>query len=274
MALFGAASYGALLKHRQHAQITVLSRAYLMGAAITALASAAISLPITLAEIGGDWSSAFDRMLLWTVLWHTRFGPLYMIRTMGLIALVMTCWRASDQRLLIGVLAALLLVALSFTSHAAAAADDLPSLIARAANDSVHLLATGFWLGSLIVLATLVRAYHADLRNLLAPLRLLSLWGTYAVAVIVVSGILNGFCILPSASLIWRSAYGRLLSIKIAFALGMVALAVNNRWRLLPALENGDSAPVSALARNIATEIALALVVVAIAGFLGSTTPQ
>jgi putative copper export protein len=95
------------------------------------------------------------------------------------------------------------------------------------------------------------------LRNLLGPLRLFSLWGTYAVAVIAVSGTLNGMSILPSVDLLWRDRYGQLLSIKIALALGMMVLAAINRWRLLPVLASDNPAPARHLSRNIATESCL-----------------
>jgi putative copper export protein len=104
-------------------------------------------LPITVAEIGGGWSSALDQTLLQTVLLHTRFGSLYIIRIIGLIALLISCSWASGQRLLVSALAALLLILLSLTSHAVAGAADTGSLIAQAANDSAHL-ATGFWFGA------------------------------------------------------------------------------------------------------------------------------
>jgi copper transport protein len=69
------------------------------------------------------------------------------------------------------------------------------------------------------------------------------------------------------------TAYGRLILLKSAFLIGLVALAALNRQRLVPALEHGDARAAGRLRRSIAAEIALIVCVSGVTATLSQTPP-
>jgi copper resistance protein D len=203
----------------------------------------------------------------------TRFGQIFLGRFVGLVALWFFCIvRTKPHGLGFSVLAGFLLALLAPISHAAAAGGDIA--IMGAASDAAHLLTAGFWVGGLMILATLVPRSGGNPRTLLGPLRLFSIWGSFVVALLVLTGLINAISVLPASAMSFRNAYFDLLSVKVGLALAMVALAALNRWQLAPALRNGGSRAVGHLAASISAEVALGLTIVGIAGYLGVTAPH
>ncbi|HKD20641.1 MAG TPA: CopD family protein [Rhizomicrobium sp.] len=247
---------------------------FFVAAAIVALAAALASLPVTAASMGGDWRSAIDSSIIGAVLRHTRFGNLLVLRLAGSFTLLIACMRTSTLRFeAVCILSAALLILLSLTSHAAASAGAPDLALPRAANDAAHLLAGGFWLGSLVVLISLFNAPVGNGANFLRPVQLFSEWGTYAVALLVVSGTVNVATLLFGGRTTWSSAYQQLLAAKVGLAAIMIVLAAINRWRLAPAARGGDQQAPRALSRNITAELTLGLGVIAVAGIIGSIAP-
>jgi len=275
MTLFGASAFVLLLRWRLAEAQQIRLGAFFVTAAIVALAAALASLPVTAASMGGDWRSAIDSSLMGAVLRHTRFGNLLILRLAGSFALLIACARTRSLRLEAAcILSAALLILLSVTSHAAASAGAPDLALPRTANDAAHLLAGGFWLGSLVVLIGLFAAPDASTAGFLRPVRLFSEWGTYAVAVLVVTGTINVATLLFGGRATWSSAYQQLLAAKVVLAVMMIVLAAINRWRLAPAASGGDQQAPRALSRNIAAELTLGLGVIAIAGIVGSIAPN
>ncbi|HEY0107234.1 MAG TPA: CopD family protein, partial [Rhizomicrobium sp.] len=163
------------------------------------------------------------------------------------------------------------LVALA--SHAAAAG--APGLRAlRTANDAVHLLAAGFWVGGLAVLVPEIVPRVRDAGQLVALLRLFSRWGTASVAVLVLAGTLDAVAILSSADMGWSGAYIGLLATKIVLAAVMIALALTNRLAVLPALARGEKEAAETIPLTVLAELGGALAILVIVGFLGLTAPM
>lgn len=275
MTVFGAGAYSLLLRNRASGEIAPPDlRVFFASAAALALVTAIAGLGFVAGQMSGDWRSAFDAAALGAVLTDTRFGQLFLGRIVGLIVLLILWVFRGPSRIPLSVLiAALLLGALALTSHAAASGNAFG--IVRAANDMVHLLAGGFWLGGLLVLSTLMRQHRTEPAKLLGPIRIFSIWGTYVVAILVVTGIANAASILPIAALSPpRGNYVELLLTKIGIASVMIALAAMNRWRFAPALFGGEAVGRRYLARSIGLEIALGLAVICLAGFLGLMSPR
>jgi putative copper resistance protein D len=275
MTIFGAGAYATLL--RRAGLGVILSqqalRAMLTGAATLALASASIWLALVAGQMSGDWHAALDLPSILDVLRGTRFGHIFLVRIAGLSILCAVCLRR-DASVGIApfVLAGALLGAIALTSHAAASGKDTLSLLVGSANDTLHLLAAGFWTGGLALLALLVWTHRSELVKLLLPLRVFSQWGTYAVATLVLSGFANIVFIRPAAP--WRGVYGEVLAIKMTVALGMIVFACLNRWSVTPALATGAPATMWPLGRNVAVELVLGLAIVAIVGQLGLLPPR
>ena len=273
MGLFGAAAFLCLL--RRHALPLPPERSiriFFPAAAGVALVTAILWFFLVVARMAGDWQAAFDPATLRLVASATEFGQIAVWRIAGLALLLASGLSLVRDRLgMTAGLAALLLASLGPTSHAAASAAALP--LARAANDGLHLLAAGFWIGGLAVLGRLVHRHYRQPETLAAPFRLFSRWGTAAVTVLVLSGIVNAASILPVRSLSPGNAYVDILAVKIALALGMIVLAVVNRLELVPALGSAGAHTVRQLSRSVAAEILLAALVIGIVGYLGQMAP-
>ena len=99
--------------------------------------------------------------------------------------------------------------------------------------DALHLLAGGFWIGALVLLALLLRTPPP--RELLLRLSSrFSALGVFAVVLVVATGALNALFIVPDWGHFLGSAYGRTLVGKIMPVAAMILLAVVNRSLLTP----------------------------------------
>ena len=274
MAIFGAGAFLALLRTRLYVAVsTIAARIMFATAGTLALITAVAWLGLVAGQMSGDWHGALDPAALAAVVTGTRFGQVFLWRIGGLAVLWIGCiLKTPAQNLLPTLLAAVLLGALGLTSHAAASSGEFG--IVRAGNDATHLLAGGFWLGGLLVLAMLMARHRDAPAALLGLLELFSAWGTYAIAALVVSGITNAASILPVSALSMHSAYARVLLAKVAIASVMIALAAVNRWRFVPDLRRGEPGAPHDLARSVGVEIALGAAVVSIAAWLGLMPPR
>jgi copper resistance protein D len=140
-------------------------------------------------------------------------------------------------------------------------------------SDVMHLLAAGAWLGGLPAFAILLaHAQSADDPTIAIRATARFSWlGVIGVGTLLASGVLNSWFLLSGPRDLIATDYGRLLLLKIALFVAMVAVAAVNRFRLTPRLP----APVAmrALARNSLIECALGLGVLLIVGALGTMPP-
>ncbi len=270
MIAFGASAYLMLLRRELGIEIPV--QPGLRAASLLALVSAVLWLFLVAGQMSGDWGNATNPGTVMLVASGTHFGHIWTGRIGGLVLLGLGSFIWSPARHPAWpILAGLLLASLGLTSHAAAGSGGLG--LVRAANDAVHLLTAGFWIGALFVLAMLARRHRREPIKLYAPFRLFSLWGTYAVAILVVTGLVNVVSILPARAITLHNLYADLLTAKIAVALAMIGLAAVNRSLLLPGLHNGEARASRQMGYNVVVEIALGVTVVAIVGYLGMTAP-
>jgi putative copper resistance protein D len=93
------------------------------------------------------------------------------------------------------------------------------------------------------------------------------------VGALLLSGLVNTWYLAGSVPELVGTSYGRLLLVKIALFVAMVALAATNRMRLAPRIVARDAAALRSLTRNATIETALGLAVVAIVGALGVMIP-
>jgi copper transport protein len=168
----------------------------------------------------------------------------------------------SRRRVLLALGAAAALVSLPLTGHAVGSP---PAMAALAA----HGLAAAFWLGSLAALVLLQRRGSAAV-----ALRRFSALGVPAVALLLACGIVLAALRLESLADLWNAPYGRLVLVKGALLAVLVAIALVNRYRLLPRLERGDPVTARALRRTVAIELAVLAAVLAATAALVQTPPR
>jgi putative copper resistance protein D len=240
-------------------------------AAVVALITAGLSLGFVAQAVTADARAFTDFHLLSIVATKSFYGKVFLWRLFLLLCLCFAC-ATNGFHLPKALLAGAAMTLLGFVSHAAAAGTPRYEY-ARAAIDALHLLCAGFWVGGLIVLAPEVLAKPRDMPKLIALLKLFSRWGVASVALLIVAGTLNGVFILDMP-MRWNGTYVTWLAVKIALAAVMAALALTNRFGVLPGLEHGEKEAADTIPLTVIAELSCALLILLIVGFLGLTAPM
>lgn len=230
------------------------------------------------AGMAGVAIADLDRETLRFVILDTTPGSAFLVRAAaltGAIALALAGWRGLVAAAGIG------LATLAWTGHAAVA-EGLPGMLHRA-SDIVHLLAAAAWIGALAILLKAVTAPIADdeaMADARKALARFAIAGSVLVALVVATGLVNGWMIVGPAGLplLPDTLYGRLLIAKLLLFAAMLALAAANRWRLTPRLATarcvGDTTlAVRALRTSIAFEAGAAILILALVAWLGTLAP-
>ena len=135
----------------------------------------------------------------------------------------------------------------------------------------LHLLVAAFWIGSLPPLAWSAR------RDGPAAARLVEDWAriaALAVPALAAAGLLLAWWVLGSLQQLLASWYGWALLAKLAFVAVLLGFAAWHRYRLTPALAASAPGAGRRLARSIAAEAVVALLVLYAAAELVSTSPE
>jgi putative copper resistance protein D len=258
-----------------------LRQAILLSAVATLLTALAM-VPCVAASMTGSGAAARDLAVLKVVLLDTNFGHAWCAH--GLLAILLVVLSALPPRhefpAATAIIALLTLVGLGWIGHAAMDAGETG--LAHKINQMMHLAAAGLWLGGLLPLALLLRRALAAQGAPFVPLARLALphfsqMGYAAVALVALTGAVNSVLLVGSFDALFGTPYGRLLLVKIALFAAMVALALGNRFRLLPRLGHGAAADAAstlrALFRSVAIEQALGLAILAVVAVLGTWPP-
>jgi len=145
------------------------------------------------------------------------------------------------------------------------------------AADVLHALSGAIWLGALAGLAVMVcdRASR-DLDTLLLALRRFSAFAPLLIAVVVLSGLVNGWVLVgpDRAFAMADTPYGQLLIVKLILFAAMLALGAVNRWRLTPALAaDPGPAAMAQLKWSIGVETAAGLAILGLVAWFGTLVP-
>lgn len=216
------------------------------------------------------------------VLTRTNFGIVSCARGALAVLLGVALWFAhvDAARWLALVCAVALLGSLAWTGHAVGTvgALALPHLI----GDTLHCLAAGAWVGSLIPLVLLLAAarHHDDPQwDKLAYVatRRFSTIGLISVATLIITGLLNAWILVGSLEALVATEHGRLLQAKLGLFALMLGLAAVNRLHWTPRLAQA-AGPLGAqalrqLTRNGAVEAGLGAAVFIAVGALGTVHP-
>ena len=239
-------------------------------AAVVALLASLAWLPIQAAVVGDSWTSALDGVTL-LALSKTTGGTAWFVRCALALSACSVVLARPHAKAALAVISGLLMASLALSGHA-----EMDEGIRRALhilNHILHLLSGGFWLGSLVVLpAGLARlrdpALCADAK---IALRRFSSAGHIAVALVVITGVVNTALILGHWPDDLASPYQLLLNAKIVLVVAMACLAVTNRYVFVPRLRRQPERAVANIRNGTLAELVLGagvLVLVAVFGIM------
>jgi putative copper resistance protein D len=260
MALFGSACLLALLSAKVP-ELALEDGATALGSrlvALAALVSAPVWLALMVAGMAGTKSATGPGTLLQAAS-ATLFVRLFFPRLLVLLVLTVAVWRGKTR--LTAWLSGIALILIAVTSHAAIASRYDSGFIGTA-SDGMHLLAGGYWIGSLCVLTVLLVQRPAAPR-LGQALSIFAQWGMIAVALLVMTGMINAAMVLLGTPGHDALPYLAVLGLKLALVAVMIVLALRNQFRLLPRLDQTGIA--AKLKMNVGWELALGLMVVGLA---------
>jgi copper transport protein len=136
--------------------------------------------------------------------------------------------------------------------------------------DWIHVAMAGAWIGSLTMLALIVRspgvsgAAAATLIELFHPVAFA------CSAVLVATGVISLFLRVDHIADLLHSAYGAVLAVKLAFTLGVCALGLRHARSGARLARAGET---QSVARSLSAETILAAVVIAATAVLVATAP-
>lgn len=226
------------------------------------------------AEVAAPWSSAVR-----DVLFHTRYGALWIARLALIFGLAGLALKTCRPRLVLG-LSLLLLLTISLGSHAAAE----PQPFLPVAGDWIHLTAASIWIGGLIHFVAgmrAARALDASIRTRLAA-QLIPRFSPIArvsAGSLILTGLYASFLRLDSIASLVSTAYGRALLVKLIIALAMLGLGAVNLLITSPRMKQAAAQPAgrpSLIARFrqlIGGELALGAALLLTAGVLTALPP-
>jgi copper resistance protein D len=256
-----------------------------LGLAVAVVSGAAWFVLVAQSMSDSPFTDLFSQGMLRIVLLRTGFGRDWLAR------LILACLLAAMLAFLLRgrsgkapvsdaiavAFASGLVGTLAFAGHAVGARG--VEGILHPAADFAHLVAAVAWVGMLLPLALLLAAVaHENTSSGVAhtAVRRFSNFGLVVVAALLVTGIINALYLAGSITAITETDYGRLLLIKIALFLVMVAIAAVNRLVWTPRVVRDESAGRDALGRlrhNAAIEAGLGAIIVVIVAVLGVTPP-
>ncbi|GCE11374.1 copper resistance protein CopC [Tengunoibacter tsumagoiensis] len=197
---------------------------------------------------GGNLGQALAPSLLWNLISSGHFGLYWSMREIVLlvalgIALYRFRLRAPGPRvvallswlnLLLGLA---LLIAVTFSSHAAAVSNNV---VYAVLGDWLHLLAAALWVGGMLYLARIYlpawKNSHASPQLLLTTLQRFSPLAISGVVLMALSGPLNATFHMSSFEQLINTAYGRALSVKIVLVVAMLVTSAIHVFLWRPAL--------------------------------------
>jgi copper resistance protein D len=286
MLLVGLAAfqlYSFTRSERQDAAILPLG-GKLPWLAAAALPLSAAGFAISSAAMMGVATTALDFPMLASMAGDTEQGAAFLVRMAALLAtlaaLVLLRPSQTPRYAAAMVGGSIALATLTWSGHAAATEGALG--VAHRISDIAHMIAAALWIGGISAFwLLLARPVQGDAHFTLASRSLADFArvGTVAVAIIMLTGLFNGYAILGAdIAILFQSTYGVLLAAKLVFFGAMLSLAANNRWRLTPALERATAGDHSEgawtrLRISVALEAAAGAAVLVLVAWLGTLAP-
>jgi len=201
---------------------------------------------------GKSWGSLFDSVLIGDVM-QTRLGLALFIRAIcafawGLIAL--TASVSVSRRWRIGVIATAVVTIATYAASGHQSAGTLPGIFVPL--DLIHLAAISTWVGALLALAVVSKGNNVE-----NEAKSFSQMATWAMPVVVVTGVVQGLHLLGGISTITETNFGKLLLVKTLLVGGVVVVGSKARAKL----QLGGFSSITKIIRRESTLVVLILAV-------------
>lgn len=239
-----------------------------------ALISAVGLLAIQAGMMGDGWADTY-RLTVWWAVFGTRFGQVWQwhlgLSILSLWVVLLGSTR-SGYRLMV-VCSPLLLASLAFTGHAAMHDGALGWI--HQANQIIHLLSAGYWFGCLppLVICLAYTRNNNVKHEAITTLIRFSSWGHLAVALVLLTGVINSLIMLRDTTLALTSSYQVLLLGKVVLVVLMIAIALINRYRIVPMLKQLPTKAHYWLVVNSGVEIFLGAAVLLLVSVFATMAP-
>lgn len=276
MQLFGACVFTRLLAPSGFSAVLARKNCTLIitSASLSAL-SAVLLLAVQAGVMGNGWPDVWH-LDVWLLVLTTSFGEVWRWHMlMAVLALLILLIDGLPGRYLLALLlSGGLLIGQALIGHAAMH-DGLRGFLQRT-NHAVHLLSAAYWFGSLIPLLTCMAYTHMPSTRPAAIVTLLhfSTLGHIAVALVLLTGVINSAMVLGRWPIHLYSPYEFLLVCKGALVLLMVGVALYNRYRLVPRLAVQADETQRRMIAVCWLEFGLALLVIALVSLFATLSPN
>ncbi len=270
--LTGCASYRAMLAPGDFAgRLWSRLKVAAVSAAAMALMSAVAMFAVQTVLMSGETDGILQASV-WSAVSGTRFGQAWqpeMLLALLCVLLLSFSGRRAGLLLLAGCVVGLMLLAT--TGHAAM--HDGIRGAAGQVSQAVHLIAAAFWCGGLFPLLRLMKqaSGHPDDNNAIRTMMRFSRYGHWAVALTLISGTLN--TLLIAGFPLHGSAWLRWLLFKVSLVLLMVAVALFNRYWLVPRFSRTPQQSRRWFIRLTQFELLVSLVVIAVVSLFATLSP-
>jgi copper resistance protein D len=260
------------------------------GVAVLVVSACAVLVMRTLAMSGGGLAGL--RAVLPIVLTRTHFGAIWVVRAVALGLLLIVSFAGGRPLRIAGLLLSLCIaLTTSLTGHAGDWGDRSLAVLA----DWIHAVAAGTWIGGLfgLVLAVFPDRARWPASLLGRTAQRFSRLAGYCLLAVVATGAYNVWIQVPGPSALWTTTYGEALIVKLVLAAALAFIGCSNRYMVLPHIVGGGSreprwlsrlstirprsdqkAASTRLARYVAYEAAIAVVVLGCTAVLGESTPK
>lgn len=276
MQLFGACVFTRLLSPEGFSAILARKNQTLIlvsafGAALTAF----LMLAVQAGVMGNGWADTTN-LTVWMLVLTTTFGEVWrwhMLMAVG--ALLLLLINGLPGRYLMALLlSAGMLASQALIGHAAMH-EGVVGVLQRG-NHILHLLSAAYWVGSLIPLLTCMAMTHQPSLRPAAIVTLLrfSTFGHLAVALVILTGVINGVLILQRWPTDMHSPYELLLVCKSVLVVVMVAVAIYNRYSVVPQMAEHSEQMQRRMIAICWGELGLALLVIALVSLFATLSPN
>lgn len=255
MIAFGCVLYGAwwapvTLRRLLMQRFYPLMRHLLLVSALSAL----LMLMAQGGLMGDGWPDVWQPAI-WQAVAGTQFGGVWVWQILLSFVTLVVVWLKPRRpgRLLLVLLCAQMLL-LAGVGHAAMNEGWLGAL--QRTNHAVHLFCVAGWFGGLLPFIYCLRLAHGRWREAaIYTMMRFSRYGHLAVAGTIASGVVNALII--QGGLISSSPWGRMLLFKCALVAAMVAIALVNRYVLVPRMSASGTRAELQIVRTTQIEIVL-----------------
>lgn len=236
MLVFGCALYGAWLAPVSVRRLIVRRFLRLQRhAAAWSFISATLMLAVQGGLMGSGWPDVLS-VDVWGAVLQTHFGGVWLWQmVLALVTLVVAVIVPRSLPRMLLMLTVAQFIQLAGVGHATLHEGAVRTL--QQLNHALHLVCAAAWFGGLLpVLYCMRMAQGRWQRQAISTMMRFSLYGHLFVTGVLLTGIMNVLFIV-GLSVPWHAPYGQLLLLKCALVVLMVAIALANRYVLVPRMQ-------------------------------------